>query len=500
MKQHDETEIKPRFNVDAQSALVLIMRVLGVVLGVVVAAALSRGLGAKGYGEFAFVLAISTLISQLADFGFTQTAVKEMSQNQSEADSIAFSITVLRFGLGLFGALGLSFVSVIWLDDVDTDLILIASLYIPFAAVGTVSALLQSRLRFAQSSLIIFLKSCLWTTITLVLMAGGASPVAVLISLFFVEQASNLVMWWLALRGKAFKPVSWRDYIHPISRTGFKLGLMGAGTTIYYRSGSVLVFHYAGAQEAGFYAAAYRFLDVAQLVPGVLVMPLLPLLARSLQQRDRVTAGRLTTRAIETSLAFSLPLAISMPFLAPRLVEVVFGREFDRAAALTPVLFLAFIFISIGWIGQTVLIASSGTGGLWLLTWLLAGISVAVQVALIPRYGVIAAAWVTVGVESIIGTTVLFLGLHRIGSKFRLTSVKKLLVLTVLCGLTQYLLRDSSFLLAVVVGGIVQVTLAFYLGLLRRAANETTTSQSGNSKPEKPWIESSSLKKVQNEV
>lgn len=461
-----ESPVIERRAVAIQSVANLVMRVLGVALGLVVAALLSRGLGPAGYGEFALVLSLSSLLSQLADFGFSQTSVKEMARRPERADAIAAATTFLRAALGLLGAILVVAYAVVVASDLDLALVLTAALFVPFAAISTVSGLLQAELRIGVHSTLTLIKSAVWTLAVLLLMDLGAGPLVVLITMFVIEQMTVMVTGWIAVRGRKYDPGGWRGEMLPIAKAGVGLGMIGAGTTIYYRADSIMVFRYAGAENAGFYAAAYRFIDVAQLVPSVLVLPLLPLIARSLSEANLDLARRLGSQAVVVSLAFGIPFAVTVPFLADRLVLLIYGQEFSPAAQLTSVLGVAFIFISVGWIGMTILIATSGTGQLWILTWFLAAASITSGVLLIPRYGALAAAWTTVAVEMVMGFTVVTLGLRRLGARVSIRAAGSIALLAAMAGVTQYLLRDADLFVALLGGGSVYAAMVVGLGLI----------------------------------
>ena len=58
-----------------------------------------------------------------------------------------------------------------------------------------------------------------------------------------------------------------RGLIVDLLRLAWPIGLAGMFVTAYYRIDGVLLFHYRGATEVAYYSAAYRFLDVLQILP-----------------------------------------------------------------------------------------------------------------------------------------------------------------------------------------------------------------------------------------
>jgi O-antigen/teichoic acid export membrane protein len=455
-----------RLSVARQSLLNLAMRVVGVFLGIVVAAALSRGLGPAGYGEVALALGASALLSQLVDFGFSQTAVKEMAKRPSDADGVAVAAAVLRGFLGFIAASGMVVAAFALSLGWDPWLVLIAALFVPLSATGGLSGVLQARLRIGLQASLNLAKSAVWASLVLLLMSRGVGPLAVLIVLLLVEQATAAVTAWYIVKHRPFRPAGWKHEIRPLVRTSLSLGLLGAGTTIYYKADSLMVFRYAGAESAGYYAAAYRFIDVAQLVPSVLVIPLLPMVAIALANGQTALASRLAQQAFVAALSFGLPFAAAMPFVSNRLVRLVYGEDFAPAAHLASILSVAFVFMSVGWIGMTIVIALNGTGHLWVLSWALAVGTVVAGLRLIPRYGATSAAWISVGVEFIVGTTVMVIAMQRLGAWLTFGTMCRIGILVLATASVQFAMSSASIWLSLLLGGCIYLPMLLLLRLL----------------------------------
>ena len=121
--------------------------------------------------------------------------------------------------------------------------------------------------------------------------------------------------------------------------------------TAYYRIDGVLLFHYRGATEVAYYSAAYRFLDVLQILPMTVSGVLLPLLAST--QRDGAAHERLK-QLFQLStvllLCLALPIAACGAILAPGLVRLIYGHRYHESAYLLQVLLPAFIPICLGYL------------------------------------------------------------------------------------------------------------------------------------------------------
>ena len=238
------------------------------------------------------------------------------------------------------------------------------------------------------------------------------------------------------------------------------------GTAIYFKADTLLVFRYAGSTEVGWYAAAYRIMEVAQLLPLFLVLPLVPVVSKALAVGDVGRARRYSERAVVAALTVAVPYAVAMQFLSDRTVRWLYGPEFASAGELSAVLSIAFVGVCLGWVGTALLIAAKGVGRWWILTWSCAAGTVAACVWLVPANGAIAAAWVTAGVEFIVGVATSWAALRSLGGTLPLVDVFKLIALVAVMLVSQFATRDLALWIPVVAGGVLAGAVVVALGLI----------------------------------
>ena len=71
-------------------------------LGVLVGAWVARYLGPLEFGELAFALAYIALFQSIANLGLDGIAVRDITQNESEAHSLLGTVFILRLCAGFF--------------------------------------------------------------------------------------------------------------------------------------------------------------------------------------------------------------------------------------------------------------------------------------------------------------------------------------------------------------------------------------------------------------
>ena len=136
-------------------------------------------------------------------------------------------------------------------------------------------------------------------------------------------------------------------------------------------------------------------------------------------QREGEGAGALQTRidtATRVLLAAVVPAAAALSLLAPEIVQLVYSNRYAGAAPALAVLAWAAVFMFMGSLHGSLLIALDDERALFWLSLAAAIVSVTANVLVIGRFGVIGAGWVTVATEALVGLTCLILVRRRTGA------------------------------------------------------------------------------------
>ncbi len=153
--------------------------------------------------------------------------------------------------------------------------------------------------------------------------------------------------------------------------------------------------------EVGLYTAAYKVFSLAVVPTAVLYPVFFPTLASALGDREAMRKrGRTFGRAL---LAFGLPIAVAGPFLAGPAVVLVSGPDFAAAGPALALLFLnAGVIHMNAALGTPLMAWDLQTPYMWTV---IAGavVNVALNVVLIPPFGIEGAATATVASEAVVG-------------------------------------------------------------------------------------------------
>jgi O-antigen/teichoic acid export membrane protein len=185
-------------------------------------------------------------------------------------------------------------------------------------------------------------------------------------------------------------------------RAGAAVGVAGLLTLAYGRIDQVIVYELApDPADAGLYGGIYRILESAAFAPGAVMITLFPLLAAAVPD-DMARVRSLVQAALDYLAMISLPaLAFALAASEP-LLRLLLGAEFERAAEALPILIGAYVAICWGYVAGNMVIVL----GLQrrFIRYALLGLvfNVALNLALVPQSGYLAAAWVTLATEVLV--------------------------------------------------------------------------------------------------
>lgn len=441
-------------------------RALNVAIGVLAVALLARALGPGDFGIWSTALAFVGIFGVLTDLGLARVATQRMSaepEREGEwlgtlmvtvapASVLAFLLTLAA--LPLLGNVG----------RVELVTVLLA-LTLLCAAPGALSAVFQSRVRAEIPMVLLTVNSVLWLAAIFILdrlEAGVVAFAGVFAALTFLV---TLVEWLTTRRYAVIAIRAAKDLWRPLLRVALPLGLAAVLVTIYYRIGAVLLFSIKGEVEAGIYGAAFRFLDPLHFLPVALmaaVFPVMSALHASSPQRLRALVQRSAEYLVVAGLG-ALAIAIS---LSDELVGFLLGPEFAASADLLPVLVAAFVFISLGYLAGYLVPIVGLQWRLVAIAAIGAVVNIGLNLALIPPFGALGAAWATVVCELVVNALSLYAVLRALRFFPAIGRIVKTFVAAAVTCLIGFAAAPLGLFVALALAATGYLALLFLLGVL----------------------------------
>jgi O-antigen/teichoic acid export membrane protein len=383
----------------------------------------TRYLGASGYGQFALALAFVQMLGLLADLGLLTVVVREISREPGATERLVGNALTLRLALslGVIAVAALLSLAMPYTPQVRVA-ILIAGVPLVLGSANTaIVAVFQARLRMDRAAVSDVAGRAAGFGALVLVAALDLGFYAVVATAAVGALVTLVVTWWLSRPLVRVRPAASRAVWRSLLAAALPVGAALAVTEVYFRADTLIVSIFRPYDEVGFYALAYRVIELLGMLPAIVMTSVFPLLSRYLAE-SRDLAVRTVDAAADLFVALGVPLAAGGLVVAPELVLLIGGEEFEGAA--TPLRILLFAgalaFVS-GLFGLTLIAGDRQRSALRLGLAALA-FNVPLNFALVPSLGIDAAAAVAVASELLLVTGGLVLVRRELGisPRFRL--------------------------------------------------------------------------------
>jgi O-antigen/teichoic acid export membrane protein len=447
-------------------AMQVVVRVLNLALGVVVTALVVRTLGTAGYGRWGTLFAVVGLVAYFANFGMEGVALREAAREpESEYEWIG-AVIMLRLLL-LVPVMALCFGTLLLIphntEMLEAGAILVVAM--PFGGVGALGLLFQLRVDNRIPMLVLSIRSVLWGAAVLFIHVEHGGMVAFAIAMVATNLVGSLVQTAAALRLADRWPRPAMKNVRQLIAVSIPIGLSGLLIIAYAQIDQVIVYLISGSREAGLYGAVYNILNQSHFVPISILTTLAPVLAASwphdpvrLRRTARLTAELLSVVSFG-GLAFSI-------VAAGPVVRLIFGQAFSDAAPALPVLLGAFVLICYGYLNGNLLLVLGLQGKLLRISLLALVVNLIGNLILVPLFGFMGAAWMTLATEAVVFFMTSRLVVSRLGiSRPALGRVARTALAALALGVSVGVLRLLGAPLGVLIGAACVLYPALLFGL-----------------------------------
>lgn len=404
-----------RTSVIAKNTLVQVAgRAAGTVLGLLTLGVMTRYLGTAGYGAFTTVTSFLQFFGIVVDFGLSLTVVAMLSEPAADRDRIASNLFSLRIvsAAVFFGLAPLAALFMPYPPEIRSGVLVAAASFFFIALNQILTGVLQKELRMARAAAA--------EVIGRFGLLAGAFAVARLdlglgwmLAALIVGNGLTALWNWLLVRKLVdvswrFEPAVWKEILH----RSWPIGLSIIFNLIYLKGDVIILSLTRPQSEVGVYGAAYKILDVVTVVPIMFMGLVLPLMVRAWKERSLPDLRRFLQKSFDFMIILALPLVLGGIAVGPELMRLFAGEAFADAGRLLQILIIAAGAVFFGsMFGHAVIAVERQKPMVWGYA-ADAAVSTAAYLILIPRWGAVGAAWVTVLSEAFIAAAT-FLMVYR---------------------------------------------------------------------------------------
>ncbi|MGL4648010.1 MAG: flippase, partial [Caldilineaceae bacterium] len=388
-----------------------------------------RTLGSESFGQYAAVGAFGALFLFVADLGLGAYTVREVARLRGTDDAeqqirtiltqvvwlrllLTVVATVLTLATAFFTGRPSVMIAAIALN---------AASWFLYAVQGAYGSTLSGFERVDLGYGVQVVQQVIFVGLGIVaLQIGGgyfglilANIVSIAALTFLTVQAVRRI----GVRLGRPQPALWE----PLLRASLPFATIMLALGLSYNFDTVLLNVTRGDQETGYYTAAYRLIMSFAMISNVFNTSLFPTLTRQAETRPE-TLPRIYERLTSYLLIISLPITIGTFVLADRLVPFLFDVEYAPAVpALKVLIWVVPLMYLSEYLGYVVVV--QGRERLVARSVIISSVvNVTLNLILVPRFGFMAAAVMTVVTEGVLVLqyTILMWGMIR---RFNLLAV-----------------------------------------------------------------------------
>lgn len=360
----------------------------------------ARYLGPENYGVMNYVISYVALFSVIATFGLSNIEVRELSRVPQNKDKILGTCFCLRFAFTTLAYILIIASVYIYKTDTFTKTMILMyglSLYTTscFEVIRNYFTSIVKNEYVVKSEIA---RTLIGASIKVILLFVHAPLWCFIAAIAFdtVLVASGYVISYNKVVGKIRDWKYDQTIVRYLINQSFPLLLSGAAIIIYQRIDQVMIGNMIDKQSVGYFATAGKFLDLILFLPTVLTQTVTPLIVKTKENGNIEEYRYKSYQFISVVVWISIVLAAFVSILAYWMIYCTFGIQYIAAVPVLQIM---------AW--KTVGMAISSSGGQliiieklqkWAVFRNLAGclVCVVLNFVLIPKYGVVGSAFVTI--------------------------------------------------------------------------------------------------------
>ena len=409
--------------------------------------------GAEQYGFYFALFNFSLILNILLDLGITNYNNRNISQNESGLTLNFSNIFTLRLILGVFYFV--VSMAAAWLCNYNSHQLAML-MFLTFnqfllALILYLRSNLAGLQLFKTDSIMSVLDRVVMIVICSLLLWGNITSQPFRIEWFVYAQTGAYLLTaavafvLVFIHAPTFRPTFNLQFSLEVLRKSFPFALLTLLMSLYNRIDSVMLERLLpdGKVQAGIYAQAFRISDACCMFALLFANLLLPMFSRMIKQRENV-AGLLKL----STVAMAVPVvagAAACVFYRGQVMDLLYSNHVAESAPIFALLISGFVTISMVYIYGTLLTANGSLRQLNIVAFCGMVFNIAMNFVLIPRYGALGAAIVSLATQSLTAFAQIAIAFSIFGLKFR--------------GHTQYMLL--IYVLGIAAFGFVSTHLPF---------------------------------------
>jgi O-antigen/teichoic acid export membrane protein len=242
------------------------------------------------------------------------------------------------------------------------------------------------------------------------------------------------------------------------------IAVSSLGISTYTFIGPTILKYARGDVEVGIYSAGYKLISILTLIPATFTQVVYPIFSDFyVSAKDKLSKS--LQDSLRVMMQISVPLAVGTILLAPRIIEILYPASFAEASTVLQLVIAGNALGYLAWILYAFLLAVNRQRYCMWNSIVVAIAAFAASFILIPRFGYVAAAAISLATDGILFSSMLQYTL-RIGFVMnQIAKFPRVLISAAGMGVLLYLLKDWYLVPVVILASSLYFGLLILLGV-----------------------------------
>lgn len=437
-------------------------------LGLMVIVGIARILGAAEYGKFAFALSFVSLLVIFSNLGVAEITTrelvreKEMKENYSAIISLEIILSAMALILMVIGSFFITS------DPIIQKAIWVLSLFILISSFFNIFfAFFRAQQRMEYEAVTKILQAVVITAFSFFVLFIIPSLENLSLAYFF----ANLIIFVIFLiffhikinpLKLSYNKSIWKRFL----KNSWPLTLGFSFFWVYGCLDSIILGNQGFITETGWYNAVLK-VATASIIPAILIgksfYPVLSKFTHSIKEKVQ----QVWNYHMETMIVLSFPIMVGGWVLAPQIVDLFYGADYQPATLAFKLLMIVAGISFLYFPFSLILVAANQQKKNFLLILLGALINIILNFILIPKYSFYGVAGATIISSAIVLLSVVVLSKYFTPiSPFNLRLFRTLIIsilagTIMFIGIRQAVIYNLNLLLTIIIGGLIYSFVSF---------------------------------------
>jgi O-antigen/teichoic acid export membrane protein len=371
-------------------------------VGFLVIALMTRHLARERMGEFFLAAAIGTVVAQATELGTSRHLIRSVAKDHAGALGQLSRVLALRLPAMAFAFVAVNLACLVVKPSLSSTLLLVTLYFLLQDLTFTFSNFFVGMEQYGYRVAVELLGQVLLAGCTLLLTYLGGGLPSILWA-YIGAHATVLVVMYAIVRTQhgPVTPVWDLSTATGVARQSLPIFAVTLLDTMHFKADTVMLGFLRPLSTVASYEAAYRLFEVSRLVIRPIALIFFPICVALAARHEWPELRRLFTKLTRTSLLLGTIATLFVVLAAGRVVPMVFGQRYTDSVPLLRVLILTAPMLFTGLLAVS-LIHTLHQERLAIQAALGCLISnVALNAVVIPRWGPIGCAWVTLATQTL---------------------------------------------------------------------------------------------------